>query len=262
MFFIKILNNRESNNFEWIHIIKVLKGLQNESTIRIYDKNLYKKFAEKVRYILSLLRIQISINGLFLVLSSIIIVIIFYDLKEIIIYGILSGLIYCGFLNTFFIIMSYSFFYYLIVCFYCKLRFKLFNSKLLRTKKVQIFLSSKTVFELTEEHNNICNNIILHNKFWSKYLFAMTYTIIPINLMVLQQILFEDLLLASFYFMIFFEIFWLFSHLMINSITASINKESSNSYKYLFKFYVDSNPNIGFKNKIKVSFEIYFLLYK
>jgi hypothetical protein len=112
--------------------------------------------------------------------------------------------------------------------------------------------SCKKFKALIEEHNSICNDIKLHNKFWKYYSFAITYTLIPINLMTLQQVFFEDIIIPILILAIIFLVVFSSSQVMLNSITASINKEASISYKILIRLNLDSNSYIKFKDRIKV----------
>jgi hypothetical protein len=43
------------------------------------------------------------------------------------------------------------------------------------------------------EHNQICTQLLNYNKFWKKLYFSFIFTIIPMNLCVLHQFLFENL---------------------------------------------------------------------
>jgi hypothetical protein len=122
----------------------------------------------------------------------------------------------------------------------------------MKTISSQIFYSRKNFKALIEEHNSICNDIKLHNKFWKYYSLAITYVLIPINLMTLQQIFFEDIMIPILILATIFLVVFLSSQVMLNSITASINKEASNSYKILIRLYLDSNSYIKFKDQIKV----------
>jgi hypothetical protein len=55
----------------------------------------------------------------------------------------------------------------------------------------------KLTARIIREHNNICNDILKYEKFWKSFYFVLTYAIIPINLMCLQQLLFDDIVLAA-----------------------------------------------------------------
>jgi hypothetical protein len=247
-----LLNKKEINYFRWLDIIKVLKGIKNMSAIKIHDKNVHKIFVRKVNYGLIFVKILIKINALLLVLVSITGLYLFYDLKNMLIYGILSVVKFYLFFVSAIVVISYGFFYYFIVCYYCKLRFKSFNNRVMKTISSQIFYSRKKFNALIEEHNSICNDINVHNKFWKYYSFTITYTLIPINLMALQQVFFEDIMISMLILVIILLIVFLSSQVMLNSITASINKEASNSYKILIRLYLDSNSYIKFKDRIKV----------
>ncbi len=99
---------------------------------------------------------------------------------------------------------------------------------------------------------SICLDIKLYNKFWKKFYFSLTYTLIAINLVLLQLILFDQILL------LFCVI--LSAHLakinllsMFNLMTASINSEASKSYKSLLEMYFKTNFILNTNRKMKVN---------
>jgi hypothetical protein len=247
-----LLNKKEINYFRWLDIIKVLKGIKSMNAIKIHDKNVHKIFVHKINYLLILAKISIKINVLFLVLVSITSLYLFYDLKDMLIYGILSAVKFSLFFISMIVAISYGFVYYFIVCYYCKLRFKSFNDKVMKTIISRLFYTRKKFKVLAEEHNSICNDINLHNKFWKYYSFAITYTLIPTNLMTLQQVFFEDIMIPILILAIIFLVVFLSSQVMLNSITASVNSEASNSYKILIRLYLDSSSYMKLKDRIKV----------
>jgi len=250
---LNLYNSKERIDLRWFDLIQVLKGIQNLETIRLFDVNEWGKFARKVKFLLKTIQIFIKLIEILLILTAIMASILFFDSTDILVYGIISSLKLCSFIYFIFIIISYSFLHYFIVCYYCKMRFTLFNREILELISNKVFFMSKTVNQLIDELDRVCNDIIVHNKFWKKYLFIITYTLIPINLMLLHQLFFEDLMIAIYILSLSFVITTLLSQYMINSMTASINIEASKSYKYLINFYLEKNINIKLTNKIKVS---------
>jgi len=98
----------------------------------------------------------------------------------------------------------------------------------------------------------------MHNKFWRKYSFAIVYSLIPLNLMNLQLLFFENINAGSRGISLVFAIGSLFSLFELNSIMASINSEAHKSYKSMFKLLLDIKSNMKLSIKIKV-FIIYYL---
>ncbi len=98
----------------------------------------------------------------------------------------------------------------------------------------------------------ICNDILRYDEFWKKFYFAFTYTIIPMNLMFLHTILFDDLILTGILIGSMVVIIFLFSHIVLNLISASVNKIASKSNKILFKFQTKFSSIINVRQKIKV----------
>jgi hypothetical protein len=132
-------------------------------------------------------------------------------------------------------------------------RFKSFNNclKSLLNGKSNSFLELKTVDKLIEDHNSICLDTNLYNKFWQKYYFALTYTLIPFNLLALQ-LLFENLDLIPFVITLSISFETMGSFLMFTTITASINSEALKSYKALNKLFslMSYSTNVGHKVKV------------
>ncbi len=174
------------------------------------------------------------------------------DLKK---FGILSAFIFL--INGFFCatVIGFSFLYYFIICLYCRIIFKSFNSsiKQLFNGKRKALLKYKTIDQLIKDHNSICLDIKLYNKFWQKYYFFLTYTLIPFNLIFLQLIIFENQILPLLCVTILIFLTTIISHLMFNIMTASINSEASKSYKSLLEMYLKTNSLLNIKRKMKVN---------
>jgi hypothetical protein len=248
-----LFNFSKSDYFEWLDVIKVVKGIQNMETIKIYDKIEMRKFVKKIRIIRKFIRIVIFCCISYLTLIPIITSMIVHDLEQILKYGILSGISFYAFSYFVIFIPCYSFLYYFIVCYYCKIRFKSFNRKIGATNN-KIFIKNEFFDALLEEHNEICETIILYNKFWSKYYFELAYCLIPLNLLLIEEISFHKLDFATFGVCSTFCCTAMFCHLLFNSITGSINAEAVKSYKFMHQFLIGINFSIDIKRKIKVCF--------
>jgi len=257
---INIFNNKNINYFRWIEIIEVLKCVKGMDTIGMNDKNKFKIFIKKVNILTSMLKVTLKLNNLLLIIMLITVLILFYEIKDLIIYGILSAFKFFVFFVSAAITILYGLFYYFIVCYYCKMRFKSFNEKLERMTKIQKFFHHEKVLDLIKEHNSICYHIFIYNKFWKKYSFTIVYSLIPCNLMSLQQLFYEDINIGVRGLAIVFTIGTLFSLFQLNSIMASINTEASKSYKFLFKLLLNIKSNVNISIKIKV-FIILFRIY-
>jgi hypothetical protein len=226
----------------------VLKGLKSMDTIGIEDENAMKKFTQNVLFYKFLIRIAIKVFAFtsFLMYSTI--VILFFNTIESIIYGVINEILLLICIYIFNISLT-SFLYYYISCFYCKLRFQLFNEIISKTSKS---FTSKNINKIIREHNSICVNTIKVNQFWKKYYFALTYTVIPIDLMILQMALFGDMILIAVVVAVIILIGFLLSHILLNVMTASVNNNAIKSQKYLFKILTNrkSFPNIHQKIKV------------
>jgi hypothetical protein len=250
-----IFNHSNSNEYEWINIIKVLNGSQPLDSLKINNKNEIQKYAQKIKTFKFFLTLCVYSNIGFDFFTATAVLFLFFNYSDLIKFGLLTAFIYL--INSYFwmSVIGFSFLYYFIVCFYCKTIFKLFNNsiKQLFDGKGKAFLKYKTIDQLIKDHNSICLDIKLCNKFWQKYYFALTYTLIPMDLVILQLILFEEQILPLFCVTLSFFLVTIISHLMFNLMTASINSEASKSYKSLLKMYLKTNYLLNTRRKMKVN---------
>ncbi len=164
--------------------------------------------------------------------------------------GTFIYLIVCYCLSS---VVMFSFLYYFIICFYCKIIFKSFNYSIRKYFDGKEFLNHKSIDKLIKDHNSICLDIKLYNKFWQKYYFSLTYTLIPINLLILQLILFEEQILPLLLVSVLFFLGTIGSHFIFNLMSASINSEALKSFKALIQMYRETNSLLNTNRKIKVN---------
>src|SRR5260221_685315 len=176
------INNSQINNI----IIK--KFIRNKSHIKIdtsksLDSNLSISDIDLPLYRYGLIH-QIDINNYFngynqinkQCIKSYLIVLFFIFhilkfivcIKDFIIYGIISIILYI--LLSFLIvkILYYSFEYFYIICYYCKIRVKcLCNQMVLNSE--HLLLNYKSIDKIIRGHNKICQTIFKYNLFWKYY---------------------------------------------------------------------------------------------
>ncbi len=83
-----------------------------------------------------------------------------------------------------------------LINYYLNLRVEKNNQKIYRLifdNQMTGYQISSTIKSFITKHNRICEQLISYNKFWSKLYFVFIMTIIPANLCLLQEFLFEDL---------------------------------------------------------------------
>jgi hypothetical protein len=249
-----IFNHSNSNDNEWLKIIKVLNGSQSLDSLKIYYKNEMRKYIKKIKSLNFFINLWVYSNIIINLFTTLAILFLFFDSSDLIRFGLFSAFIYLINIYFWFSIILFSFFYYFIVCFYCKTIFESFNNsiKLLFDGKGKPFLKYETIDRLIKDHNSICLDIKLYNKFWQKYYFSLTYTLIPISLLLMQLLLFEEQILPLFFVTLSSVLLTITSHLMFNLISASINSEASKSFKALLKIYLKTDSLLNTKRKIKV----------
>jgi hypothetical protein len=246
-----IFNYSRNRDYEWLKIIKALKGLTRINSIAIKDKTYLSKYFQKIKFIEKFLSIGTKFNIINVIVVGVALLIMNFNSIDILKYGIISLLLYCLFCIPLLIVSFYGFFYYFIICYYFRMRFKSLKLLIINLSKVSQFRYN-TFREIIKQHNNICKDTKNCNRFWSKYYFALTFTIIPINLLTLQLIFFEDNALMVLISATIFVILSMFSHFMLNSITALVNAEAGNSFKYLNKIFISKNSILSIRSKIKV----------
>jgi hypothetical protein len=248
-------NHSNNNDYKWLKTIKVLNGSQSLDLLKIYNKNEIKEYVQKIKTLKFFLNLSVCSQLSFALFTTLAVLFLFFNYPDLIKFGLLTAFIYL--INSYFwvTVIAFSFFYYFIVCSYCKTIFKSFNNsiKQLFDGKGKAFLKYKTIDQLIKDHNSICLDIKLYNKFWQKYYFSLAYTLIPINLMGLQILLFEDQIIPIFCVTLSFISVTIISHFMFNLMTASINSEASNSYKSLIKMYLKTNYLLNTRRKMKVN---------
>jgi hypothetical protein len=228
-----LFNNSDESLYEWLDIIKVLKGLKNMYSIGLKNKKEYESFVQRIKFFKFLIEISLKYFGFLIYFSFIGLPFLVSKTIQSLFFGILSAIFHSLWANYALGVQLYSFLFYFMSCYYFEIRFKILNNSISRNSKLSHVKLTATIIR---EHNNICNDILKYNKFWKSFYFTLTYTIIPINLMLLQQLLFDDIVFTAFLIYSLLAIIYLFSHIVLNLISASVNKNASKSHKFLFKF--------------------------
>jgi hypothetical protein len=248
-----IFNHSNINDYEWLQIIKVLNGSQSLDSLKIYNKNEIQEFIQKIKSFKFFVYISAYSINIFDLLTALAVSYLFFNTSDLIRFGIFSAFIFfiTGYCMS--IVIIFCFLYYFIICFYCKTMFKSFNYSVRKYFDGKAFLKYKTIDKLIKDHNSICLDIKLYNKFWQKYYFSLTYTLIPINLLMLQLILFEEQILPLLFALISFLLGTIGSHFIINLMSASINSEASKLFEALLQMYRKTNSLLNTNRKIKVN---------
>jgi hypothetical protein len=246
---IYLFNYSDESLYEWMDIIKVIKGLKNMDSIGLKNEKEYESFVQRIKFLKFLIEITLNYFAFLLFFSFIGLTFLVSKTIQSLFFGILSAIFHSLWVNYALSVQLYSFLFYFMTCYYFEIRFKMLNNNISRNSKLSdIELTARII----REHNNICNDILKYNKFWKSFYFTLTYTIIPINLMLLQQLLLDDIVFTEFLIYSLLVIIYLFSHIILNLISASVNKNASKSHKFLFKFQTQFLSLINVIQKIKV----------
>jgi hypothetical protein len=251
-------NTGIESHMKWLQIIKVLKGVSSVEELRIPEKNKVIKLFLNTEKLYKTLKLSYNcfMTIIFLMLTAIIVF--KYDFFRAISIGLITLItswLYCYYIAG---IIYYSLMYFLIISYYCKLRMNSVNENLkILTKKFMI--SNKAIDNLLKDHNDICNTINDYNIFWKRIYELTLYGIIPLNLILLHQVFFGDLLLLNRLTFIIAVISYLSLLFVLNFMTASVHKEVSISYRLINLLLLKLSSNLTTRRKIKVIFQINIL---
>jgi hypothetical protein len=245
---IYLFNYSDENHYKWLDIIKVLKSLQSMDSIGLDNKE-YESFVQRIKFYKLLTDRSLKVSIYFNIFFDITLAFLVFNTIQSLIFGILNALFHCLWITYILGVQLYGFLFYFIVCHYIRTRFKILNNKISRKSKLSVV---KLAASIIREHNNICNDILEYDKFWKSFFFALTYTIIPTNLMLLQQLLFDDIMPTTIVIYSLFAIIYLISHIVLNLVSASVNKNASKSHKFLFGFQTKFLSSINIKQNIKI----------
>lgn len=260
-----LFNLSHVNNFKWYAIILTLKSFNNSP---FHDRNLQfdciairKRFVRKIKFARIMCYISakfISITALLLDITSLFVN---YKWEHILYFGIIATFLHYLTLSYGAPIFFYSFLYYYIVIEYCKLRLIAFNNYITnfnseltnRNTLMPITRKLSRIEKILMTHNEICHSIEVYNRFWMWYYFALTYTLIPTNLMCLQQIIVnDDQNLAAQIFVALFLLSSISSHILLNKTVSDVHKLLSNTHISLYKLYTYTDNTTENHIKIKV----------
>jgi hypothetical protein len=125
-----IFNHSNSNDYEWLKIIKVLNGSQSLDSLKIYNKNEIQNYVQKIKSLKFFINFCVYLTFTFVSFTTLAVLFLFFNYSDLIRFGVLSAFIHL--INSYFLMFvnGFSFFYYFIVCFYCKTIFKSFNNSI------------------------------------------------------------------------------------------------------------------------------------
>jgi len=244
-------NTGNEEDMKWLEIIKCLKGVLPIHLLRIHERSAIEKFFIHVKKIYVMTNIMTKSAILSISLMIVIIIIFKYDFNYFIKFGFISSILFYLYVYYVASFVYYGPMYFFIVCYYCKMRMQSINNKL---KKIfgKIIISKSSIDNLLEDHNQMCNTIIIYNKFWNKILQLIILSMIPFNLIYLHQIFFEDLPKQTIFATSTVLLFTSFFLLTMNTITAVVHKEVLKSYKLFNKILIKLGNSKSIKRKIKV----------
>jgi len=156
--------------------------------------------------------------------------------------------------------LSFSFFY--LICFFFKKRASKINDQLniISKQKSEKILNdlkrAKRISQIIIDHNKLCRQVLDYNKFWQKYYVNTIFCVFPINLCLLQQVLFSDL---HFMLRILYSFCVLASWIFIfylNFIASSVSKHVQKSAKALYKIQLEVKRTNLWINNLKIKIKL------
>ena len=253
--YLYIFNRSHELRHKWIKIIEVLNtDSQSIHTLGITDKNSRETYLKHVIFIQKCVNLIVNPTTIFTILTFISILLSKLSFIDFITYGIITIILASIFVWSFYNSIFYGCLHLFIVCYFCKLKFISFYSKLNQLTKIEYFINHMKVLKILNELDQILKEIIEFNHFWKAYIFSVYFTVIPILLLVLQSLLFVQE--QNFLLVILINLIIFYSTIIIgfNLITSSINKQSIITFKFIHIFYVNNENVIKTNIKIKVFF--------
>jgi len=116
------------------------------------------------------------------------------------------------------------------------------------------FISNQSIDEFLKDHNDMCNTINDYNKFWKNIFQILVLSLIPANLLNLQQLLFEKMPNNTLIALVNFLIFTLTLLYICNTLTALVSKQVLKSYVLINKLLLKLKSNHSIRRRIKVMF--------
>ena len=239
-------------NYEWFAIIRALSGFQLFSDIGLIDRLIVRIFCNIIKLFKRIFDQIMIYYILWGIIFTITVLIINMTLFEILIYGIITSIIYLVYMAIGFPIVSYTFLYYYIICYYFKLIFIEYFVKIGNILKQKLFLKRNTFLDAIKIHNNICRKIYKYNSFWCYYYSIICYTLIPVTLIAIELTLFTELIFIAYITTFFGCLLFLLSLFSLNLITASINSNAVKSGHILYKLLFQFRNTIKVREKLKV----------
>ena len=251
--YLYIFNRRHELRHKWMKIIEVLNtDSQSLHNLGLTDKISRETYLKYVTLINKGVEIVLDPTITFTISIFIFILLSKISFTDFIIYGILTIIISSTFLWSFYSSIFYGCLHFFIICYFCKMRLNSFNSKLSQFNNFELFMSQKMILNLLHELDQILAEILDFNNFWKSYIFSTYFTIIPILLIAIQTLVFEQEKNIVFLILIIATIVYSTILIIFNLITSSINKQSIITFKLIQKFYVNNENVIKTNTKIKV----------
>ena len=238
-------------SYEWFEIIQALSGFKFFFDIGLNDRYLIRIFINKIKIMKIMCEYFIFFYFILTVIYIISVLIMKMTFNEILLFGLLSALLFVIFMFCGTRLTAYSFLYYYCICVYFGIYFKEYQIKI-RAENERIFLIKENIMDLLNVQNIILNKIIKFNRFWCDYTFIVCYTIIPMTLVFIELILFHRLEIHSRILISFLGLVLLLSLFCFNIIAANINSKAINSAKSLYKLLFKFRLCLNISEKLKV----------
>ena len=252
---ILLINN--ANDYTWFNIFKALSGSQSFSSIEIKDKHTIDLLVKRAKLVMHIIKIYFHNIWLFLVFFTGSCLLIGYDIRLLseLVYGLVAIVLFLFIFMPVLTVLAYSYAYFYIVSFFCRLRFQEFNARIL-TMVGKEFVNIKIVKEMFEEHNQICKQLSVLNSFWSKYIMTFYYSFLPCVLLLAQMVFFQynHLNTVSYIFVVILSLYFSTTLSITNLIIASVNVESSKTFRILYKLLLKDGQYFSINLKFRVSF--------
>ena len=233
-----IFGRADTQHMNWLNIIRVLKGISPVNQLSIIDEKDIKHFIKIVKIIHRLIKNTIHSVELCLISWLIFTLISFNTFENAIKYGLILCIIFGIFTEYFFHIVYNSLKFFLIIIFYSIFRMKSLNGHTLSLIKCSK-ISKNRILNTLSFYNNTLTTICNLNEFWKKVYSTFIYSFLPICLLDLNQMLFQEFSTVLFLSMVAIFMSLIIFTLFLNLMSAQIFKEVLKIEKILFTLLKD-----------------------
>ena len=248
-----LINRKLDSRQKWRQLIEALNSESPSlNSFGLTDEVLRDAYLDRILFVTRLTKIGFYLHSIMFSSVTLFLTFISMSFIDFIIYGIPALFMLMIYIVAWLLCAYFGFLHFFIVCYFCQVKLKIFNTKLNMVKLSKRFVRQWQIIRIVKELDHIYAEINSFNEFWKSYIFSIYYTFIPTLLIFIESIFFEQQNNGMIYVVIFMSLVLSSMIIGFNLITASINSQTIITFKILQKLYLNNNSLIRSKGKLKV----------